>query len=65
MSPDFQTFASLVIVAVAAAWLGWRAFGRRRPPGCSDDCGCAGPGLKIKPEQAKPAAKISGHRPTG
>jgi hypothetical protein len=40
MSPAFQSIAALVIVALAATWLGCRWFGKRKNVGCVNDCGC-------------------------
>lgn len=48
MSPDFQTIAALVVVAVAATWLIARALAKRKNPGCGGDCGCATTELKAK-----------------
>jgi len=46
MSQNFQTIAALVIVALTATWLVWRAIARRRKPGCGGDCGCPTQELK-------------------
>jgi hypothetical protein len=46
MSPEFQTIAALVVVAIAATWLVVRAVVKRRNPGCSGDCAC--PTEKLK-----------------
>ncbi len=40
MSPQLQTFAALIVVAIAATWLLLRAVAKRRNSGCSGDCGC-------------------------
>lgn len=48
MSPQLQTIAALIVVAVAATWLILRAMAKRRNPGCSDDCGCEATDLKAK-----------------
>ena len=40
MSPQLQTVVALALVALAAAWLGWRWFAKRKNPGCGSDCGC-------------------------
>ncbi|MBI5766712.1 MAG: FeoB-associated Cys-rich membrane protein [Verrucomicrobia bacterium] len=40
MSPERQTIVALVIVALAAAWLGWRWLAKRKNPGCGGECGC-------------------------
>ncbi|MSU64784.1 MAG: FeoB-associated Cys-rich membrane protein [Opitutus sp.] len=47
MSPAFQSIAALVVVAVAATWLVWRALAKRKNPGCGGECGC--PTEKLKP----------------
>ncbi len=40
MSPEAQTVSALVIVALAAGWLLYRAFSGRRQPGCGGEaCG--------------------------
>lgn len=39
MSPEYQTIAALVIVAMAAIWLVLRALAKRKNPGCGTDCG--------------------------
>jgi FeoB-associated Cys-rich membrane protein len=49
MSPQFQTIAALVIVALAATWLIARALRKRRNPGCGGDCGCPASAIKPKP----------------
>jgi len=41
MSAQWQTFAALALVALAASWLALRALGKRRKPGCGHDCGCS------------------------
>jgi hypothetical protein len=46
MSPQFQTIAALVIVAVAATWLIARTVAKRKHPGCGDDCGAVSPAMK-------------------
>ena len=48
MSSQTQTIAALLIAAVAATWLIWRAVAKRKNPGCSDDCGCEATELKAK-----------------
>jgi len=40
MTPELQTVAALVVVALAAAWLVGRAIRKRRQPGCGGDCAC-------------------------
>ncbi|MBL9202386.1 MAG: FeoB-associated Cys-rich membrane protein [Opitutaceae bacterium] len=40
MSPEIQTVAALVVVALAAGWLVRRAFAPRKNPGCGGECGC-------------------------
>jgi hypothetical protein len=46
MSPESQSVFALIIVAVAAAWLIFRAVMKRKNPGCGGDCGC--PTEKLK-----------------
>lgn len=46
MSPELQTLAALVVVAVAAVWLVRRALAKRKNPGCGTDCGAVSPELK-------------------
>jgi hypothetical protein len=46
MSPEFQSVAALVIVALAAGWLAVRAFGKRKNSGCGGECAC--PAEKLK-----------------
>ena len=46
MSPEFQTIAALVVVALTATWLIARAIARRRKPGCGGECGCPTQELK-------------------
>jgi len=46
MTPEFQSVAALVVVALAAAWLVWRAIVKRKKPGCGGDCGCPTEELK-------------------
>jgi MYXO-CTERM domain-containing protein len=53
MSPPFQTFAALVLVALAAAWLVRRSLAKKKQPGCGSDCGCASSEVKAA------AAKIA------
>jgi hypothetical protein len=48
MTPPLQTLVALVIVALAAAWLLWRALGKKKSPGCGGDCGCPTDELKAK-----------------
>jgi hypothetical protein len=48
MTPEFQTIAALVVVAVAAGWLLRRALAKRHNPGCGGDCGCAADEFKTK-----------------
>lgn len=40
MTPEFQTVAALVVVALAVIGLVARTIRRRRKPGCGGDCGC-------------------------
>jgi hypothetical protein len=46
MSPQLQTIAALVVVAVAATWLIARTVAKRKNPGCGDDCGAVSPAMK-------------------
>jgi hypothetical protein len=46
MSPEFQTIAALIIVALAALWLVLRSLAKRKNPGCGDDCTAMTPELK-------------------
>jgi hypothetical protein len=47
-----QTIAALVLVALAAGWLLWRAVAKRGKPGCGGDCGCPASEMKaaLKPK---------------
>jgi membrane protein implicated in regulation of membrane protease activity len=40
MSPQHQTIVAFTFVALAASWLGWRWFAKRKNPGCGGECGC-------------------------
>jgi hypothetical protein len=53
MNPQFQSFAALVVVALAAAWLVRRSLAKKKHPGCGGDCGCASSEVKAA------AAKIA------
>jgi hypothetical protein len=46
MSPEFQTVAALIVVALAAAYLFSRAFRKRKNPGCGTDCGAISPQMR-------------------
>jgi len=47
MSATLQTFLALALVALAAVWLIWRSFGKRKKPGCgSEGCGAVSPEVK-------------------
>lgn len=46
MTSQIQTLLALAIVAVAVAALVWRAFARRKNPGCGDSCGAVSPEIK-------------------
>jgi hypothetical protein len=46
MSPEFQTIAALVVVAITASWLTLRAIAKRKNPGCGGECAC--PTEKLK-----------------
>jgi len=48
MSSPLQTIAALVAVAIAATWLLWRTFAKKKNPGCGGDCGCSTDPLKAK-----------------
>ncbi|HEX2853237.1 MAG TPA: FeoB-associated Cys-rich membrane protein [Opitutaceae bacterium] len=48
MSSPFQTVAALILVVLAATWLVWRAFAKKKNPGCGGDCGCPTNELKTK-----------------
>jgi cobalamin synthase len=51
VNPSVQTILALVIVALAAGWLIWRAFAKKKAGGCGGDCGCASSDLKRQLEQ--------------
>ena len=53
MSAGFQTIAALVIVALAAAYLVYAYFKKRRSPGCGDNCGAVSPEVKKLQAQLK------------
>ena len=56
MNATLQSIIALTAVAVAVAWLGWRAFGHRGQPGCgASGCACATDRLKIVPHRLPPA----------
>jgi membrane protein implicated in regulation of membrane protease activity len=58
MNPQLQTIAALALVALAAAWLGWRWFAKRRNPGCGGDCACPAADAKTKlAKLARPASR--------
>jgi hypothetical protein len=46
MSAEFQTYAALVVVAVAATYLILRALAKRKNPGCGSDCGAVSPEIR-------------------
>ena len=46
MNADLQTILALLVVALAATWLVWRALAKRKNPGCGTDCGAVSPELK-------------------
>jgi hypothetical protein len=46
MTPEFQSIAALIIVALALAWLVRRSFAKRKNPGCGSDCTALTPELK-------------------
>jgi hypothetical protein len=49
MNATLQSIIALTAVAVAVAWLGWRAFARRGAPGCGvSGCACATDKLKVQ-----------------
>ncbi len=46
MTPEFQTIAALIVVALAASYLIVRALRKRRNPGCGSDCGAISPEIR-------------------
>jgi hypothetical protein len=46
MTPEIQTLLSLLVVALAAAGLVWRAYRKRKHHGCGSDCGAVSPEMK-------------------
>ncbi len=38
--PTFQKYAAITLAAVSAAWLIWRAWTKRKKPGCGGGVGC-------------------------
>jgi hypothetical protein len=48
MTPQFQTAAALVIVAVTATWLVARSLAKKKNSGCGGDCACPADELKAK-----------------
>jgi hypothetical protein len=48
MSAELQTIIALAIVGVTAAWLVFRAFAKRKKPGCGGGCACPSSELKSK-----------------
>lgn len=48
MGPSLQTILALVVVAIAATWLVWRAVAKRKNPGCGGDCACPTDELKAQ-----------------
>ena len=48
MTENGQTFAALGVVAAAALYLVWSAWGKREKPGCGSNCGCPTGEIKAK-----------------
>ena len=48
MSSTFQTIAALVIVALTVTIFLWRAFAKRKTPGCGGACACPAADFKAK-----------------
>ncbi|ACB74158.1 FeoB-associated Cys-rich membrane protein [Opitutus terrae] len=46
MTPQVQTILALLVVALAIGGLVWRAYNKRKNPGCGSDCGAVSPELK-------------------
>jgi hypothetical protein len=46
--PTFQKYAAIVLAMVSAAWLVWRAWTRRKKPGCGGDCACPADEIRKK-----------------
>jgi cobalamin synthase len=53
MNTETQTLAALAVVAIAAAWLLFRALAKRKTPGCGGDCGCPTGEFKAKLQKNK------------
>jgi hypothetical protein len=53
MNAETQTLAALAVVAIAAAWLLFRALAKRKNPGCGGDCGCPTGEFKAKLQKHK------------
>ncbi len=54
MSPQLQTIAALVVVALAVTWLIARTLAKRKNPGCGSDCGAVSPEMKKLQARLKP-----------
>lgn len=52
MTAEIQTLAALVVVAIAATALVWRALAKRKNPGCDGECGCPSSEIKFKAKTA-------------
>lgn len=46
MNPDWQTWAALLVVAIAAVLLVRAGFRKRKNPGCGGECACPTDDLK-------------------
>lgn len=46
MTPEVQTLLALLVVALAIGGLAWRAYAKRKNPGCGSECGAVSPELK-------------------
>lgn len=46
MSSALQTVLALGLVALAAAYLLWSWFGRKKKPNCAGECGAVSPEIK-------------------
>ena len=55
MSPKLQTLLALAAVAIALAYLIWRAIAKRNKPGCGGGCAC--PSAEIKEQLTRTRRK--------
>ena len=46
VTPEIQTLAALLVVALAATWLILRAVAKGKHPGCGSDCGAVSPQMR-------------------